>query len=316
MVDLKRESLCQAYGQTLVELGAREPRLVVLDADLSNASQTSLFGRAFPERFFNVGIMESTMITIASGFALSGRVAFASTSCVFAAGQSYHMIRESVCRHRANVKIVATHPSLFAGSNSGPPPMLEDIGLMRGLPGMTVVVPADPITTRTVTNEVAEFRGPVYVRLTQENLPPVTEGKFQLGHANELRSGSDLTLVACGAMVVRALEVADELRRVGVGARVLDFASIKPFDAPSLLRAARETGAILTMEEHSTLTGLGALVASTTSENYPVPVRRVGVPDVFGGSGTPQQPLNSYGLSRERVVDEAWELLQLRGKVS
>ncbi|MFZ1023936.1 MAG: transketolase family protein [Thermoplasmata archaeon] len=315
MTERKKESLRDAYGKALVELGARDPDLVVLDADLSGSTRTVYFGKEYPERFFNVGVMEPTMITIASGLALSGRTAFASTCAVFAAGHAYNMVRQSVCYNHANVKIVATHAGLLVGPDGGTHQMLEDLGLMRGLPGMTVIVPADAPTTRTVTHAITEFRGPAYVRLTRENLPTISEGNFRLGQANELRSGTDLTLVACGAMVFRALEVAEELHRVGVEARVLDFASIKPFDAKSLLRAARETGALLTMEEHTTLTGLGALVASTTSENYPVPVRRVGVPDVFGESGDPWALFDHYGLSKERVMDEAWELLQLRGKV-
>jgi transketolase len=315
MTEQKKESLRDAYGKALLELGARDPELVVLDADLSGSTRTLFFGKEYPERFFNVGVMEPTMITIASGLALSGRTVFASTFAVFAAGHSYNMIRQSVCYNHANVKIVATHAGLLVGPDGGTHQMLEDLGLMRGLPGMTVIVPADAPTTRTVTEAITDFRGPAYVRLSRENLPTISEGSFRVGQANELRSGTDLTLVACGALVFRALEVAEELHRVGVEARVLDFASIKPFDAKSLLRAARETGALLTMEEHTTLTGLGALVASTTSENYPVPVRRVGVPDVFGESGDPWAVFDQYGLSKERVMDEAWELLQLRGKV-
>jgi transketolase len=180
---------------------------------------------------------------------------------------------------------------------------------------MTVIVPADAPTTRAATFAVAERDGPAYVRLTRENLPTVTDGSFQIGKAAELRSGSDLTIVAVGALVARALEVAEELAKVGVSTRVLDFASVKPFDEPALLRAARETGALLVLEEHSVLTGVGALVASTTSENYPVPVRRVGVPDVFGESGEPWALLDRYGMSKERIRNEAWELLRLRGKV-
>jgi transketolase len=180
---------------------------------------------------------------------------------------------------------------------------------------MTVIVPSDAPTTRAATFAVADRAGPAYVRLTRENLPVVTDGSFAIGRAAELRSGSDLTIVAIGALVARALEVAEELSRVGLSVRVLDFASVKPFDEPALLRAARDTGAILVLEEHSVLTGVGALVAATTSENYPVPVRRVGVPDVFGESGDPWALLDRYGMSKERIREEAWELLQLRGKV-
>ncbi len=310
-----KESLRDAYGQTLAELGALDPRMVVLDADLSGSTRTALFGQKFPERFFNVGVMEPTMMTIAAGLALGGRTVFASTFAVFAAGQAYNTVRQSICYNHANVKIVATHGGLLVGGDGGTHQMVEDIGLMRGLPGMTVVVPADAPTTRAAVRAVAERDGPAYLRLPRENLPVVTDGSFKIGVAAELRSGADLTIVAVGALVARALEVAEELSHVGVSTRVLDLASVKPFDAPALLRAARETGALLVLEEHSVLTGVGALVAATTAENYPVPVRRVGVPDVFGESGEPWALLDRYGMSKERIREEAWELLRLRGKV-
>ena len=315
MADRKSESLRDAYGKALLEIGDRDPNVVVLDADLSGSTRTAIFGQRHPDRFFNVGVMEATMMTMAAGLALSGRTVFASTFAIFAAGQSYNMVRQSICYNHANVKIVATHGGLLVGGDGGTHQMLEDIALMRGLPGMTVVVPADAPTTRSATFAVTEFDGPAYVRLTRENLPTVSDGTFVLGRANELRSGADLTIVAVGAMVARALDVAEELHRVGVEARVLDLASVKPFDEKAVLRAARETGAILTLEEHTVLTGIGALVSAATSENYPVPVRRLGVPDVFGESGEPWGLLDRYGLSRERALEEAWDLLRLRGKV-
>ena len=316
MSEVKKESLRDAYGKALLELGGRDPKLVVLDADLSGSTRTALFGKQYPQRFFNVGVMEPTMISIAAGLALGGRTAFASTFAVFAAGHAYNMVRQSVCYNRANVKIVATHGGLLVGGDGGTHQMLEDIGLMRGLPGMTVIVPADAPTTRSSIFAITEFDGPAYVRLTRENLPTVTDGDFALGRANELRAGTDMTIVAVGALLARALDVAEELHRVGVEVRVLDFASIKPCDEKALLRAARETGGILTMEEHSVMTGLGALVASTTAENYPVPVRRIGVPDLFGESGDPWLLMDRYGLSKQRALDEAWELLKMRGRVS
>ncbi len=309
------ESLRDAYGQTLVELGERDPNLVALDADLSGSTRTVLFGRKFPERFFNVGVMEPSMMTIASGLALGGRTVFASTFAVFAAGQAYNAVRQSICYNRANVKIVATHGGLLVGADGGTHQIIEDIGLMQGLPGMTVIVPADAPTTRAAVRAVAERSGPAYLRLTRENLPVVTDGTFRLGTAAELRAGNDLTIIAVGALVARALEVAEELGEVGISTRVLDLASVKPFDAPTVLRAARETGAILVLEEHTVVTGVGALVASVTSENYPVPVHRVGVPDVFGESGEPWALLDRFGLSKERIRSEAWELLRIRGKV-
>ena len=317
MPEAKRsESLRDAYGQELAQLGTEDPNLVVLDADLSGSTRTQVFGKKFPERFFNVGVMEPTMVTMASGLALSGRTVFASTFAVFAAGQAYNMVRQAVCYNQANVKIVATHGGLLVGGDGGTHQMLEDIALMRSLPGMTVIVPADAPSTRAATRAVTKFDGPAYIRLTRENLPTVTDGSFAVGKAAELRPGGDLTLVAVGALVARALDVAEELHKVGVEARVLDLASIKPFDAPALLKAARETGAILTLEEHSVLTGLGALVASAVAANYPVPVRSLGVPDLFGESGDPWLLMDRFGLSKERALEEAWELLRGRGKVN
>jgi transketolase len=310
----KPESLRDAYGTALLELGERDPTLVVFDADLSGSTRTVLFGQKFPQRFFDVGVMETTMMSMAAGMSLAGRTVFASTFAVFAAGQAYNFVRQSICYHHANVKIVATHAGLLVGADGGTHQMVEDIGLMRGLPGMAVIVPADAPTTRTATFAVHDRPGPAYVRLSREDLPTVTDGSFAIGKAAELRPGTDLTIVAIGALVARGLEVAEELAAVGISTRVLDFASVKPFDEPALLRAARDTGAILVLEEHSVLTGVGALVASTTGENYPVPVRRVGVPDVFGESGDPWALLDRYGMSKERIRDEAWELLRLRGK--
>lgn len=310
-----RESLQDAYGKALSELGGQDPKMVVLDADLSNTTGTALFSRRFPDRFFNVGVMEPTMITIAAGLALEGRTVFASTLAVLAAGHSYNMIRQSVCYNRANVKIVATHGGLLAGPDGGTHQMLEDIGLMRGLPGMTVVVPADAPTTRSAIFALAAAHGPAYVRLARDSLPTVTDGSFEIGRAAELRAGSDLTIVAIGAMVARALRVAEELHRVGIETRVLDAASVKPFDEAAVLRAARDTGAVLVLEEHTVETGIGSLIAATTAENYPVPVRRVGVPDVFGESGEGWELMDRFGLSEGRILEEAWELLRARGKV-
>lgn len=311
-----RASPRDAYGQALVELGERDPRLVVLDADLSGATHTAAFGQKFPERFFDVGVIDQSMMSIAAGLALDGRTVFASTYAVFAAGEAYNFVRQSICYNRANVKIGATHAGLLAGADGGTIQMVEDLGLMRGLPGMIVAVPADGPSARAATCAIAERAGPAYLRLSSEPLPTVTEGTFSVGRAPELRAGSDLTIVAVGALVARALEVAEDLARVGLSTRVLDFASVKPFDEPALLRAARDTGAILVLEEHSVLTGVGALVAATTAENYPVPVRRVGLPDVFGESGEPWALLDRYGMSTERIRDEAWELLKSRGKVT
>lgn len=311
----RRASLLEAFGNALVELGARDPRLVVFDAGGAEDARTTLFGHRFPDRFFDVGAMSGSMVAMATGAALGGRTVFGCAPAVFAAGATYTAVRESIGYQHANVKLIAAHAGLRAAG--GPThPMLEDIGVMRGLPGMTVVVPADAPTVRAATFAIAERAGPAYLRLSGERLPIVTDGTFVLGRAQELREGSDLTIVAVGALVGPALELATELARIGISVRVLDFASVKPFDVPALLRAARDTGAILVLEEHSIHTGVGALVTSTTSENYPVPVRRIGIPDVFVEPDVRLTGLARYGISSERLRDEAWELLKSRGKVT
>ncbi len=311
----KPESLRDAYEHALVELGEKDSRLVVLDAEPSGIARTSLFGARFPDRFFAVGGTEGSAMAIAAGLALGGRTAFATSLAAVVVGPAYPLVRRSISAPRARVKIIATHGGLSIGPDGGTPPMVEDIGIMRGLPGMTVIVPADAPTARAATYAVAEREGPAYVRLAAEDLPTLTDEPFAIGRARELRAGTDLTVVGVGSLLVRGLEVAEELARVGLAARVLDLASVKPFDEPALLRAARDTGAILVLEEHSVLTGVGSLVAATTSENYPVPVRRVGVPDVFGAGGDAATRLDRYAMSKERIVEEAWELLRLRGKV-
>jgi transketolase len=309
------ENLADAYATTLGELGAADPKIAVFDAGGSQARGGNPFREKFPDRFFAVDDADESWMARASEMALAGRTVFASTLADRAAGTLYPSVRHGVCYSGASVKIAATHASFRDGGERGGHPMFEDIGLMRALPGMTVVVPADAPSTRTATRAVAARPGPAYLRLAAGPLPTVTEGSFAIGKATELRGGSDLTIVALGTFVARALTLAAELGQVGVSARVLDFASVKPFDEPALLRAARDTGAILVLEEHSVLTGVGARGAATTSENNPVPVRRVGMPDLLGEVGEPEALRDRYGMSAERIRDEAWELLRLRGKV-
>ncbi len=311
----RKESLRDAYGETLVSLGEADANLVVLDAGPAGFAYTRAFGARFPDRAFVVDPTGPIMMARAAELSLSNRTVFANTYAVLAAGPAYDPVRRSICPVRANVKIVATHGPPDVDADGGTPLMMEDLGLMRGLPGMTVIVPGDAPTTRSVVRAVAGFHGPAYVRLAREDLPTVSDGTFALGRANELRGGSDLTIIAIGTLLARAVAVADELGRVGISVRVLDLASVKPVDIAGIVRAARDTGAILVLEEHTVETGIGALVAATTSENYPVPVRRVGVPDVFAESGETEAILDRLGLSTSRIMDEAWELLELRGKV-
>jgi transketolase len=310
------EDLWAAYEATLVELGALDPEIRVMAPEPSERSGEDRFRGRYPERFIPAPSAAPEAIATAAREAKKGRGVFLRTSAGLAVGSAYGEIRESLCQARANVRIFADDGGSTAEGEAPSPPFLEDLGMMRGLPGMTVIVPADAPSTRGVTRALHGHPGPAYVRLARARQPVVTDGTFQIGRAGELRAGSDLAVVALGTMVGRALDLAEDLTQVGVSTRVLDFASVKPFDEPALLRAARDTGAILVLEEHSVLTGVGALVAVTTAENYPVPVRRVGIPDLFVESGDDREKLERYGFGPERIRDEAWELLRLRGKVS
>lgn len=308
-------SLTEASGAALGELGERDRTMAVVEAHRPGELTAEEFARLHPSRYVSVGPMAPAAVSIAAGIALTGRVTYLSTSTALAAGVGYDALRQAVCRFRADVKLLTTHSELGVDAHRWTHPTLEDVGLLRSLPGMAVVVPADAPTARAATLGLHDHPGPTYLRLARGLHPIVTQGAFTLGRAAELRPGSDLTIVAVGTLVTRGLDVAEELARVGVSTRVLDFASVKPFDEPAVLRAARDTGALLVLEEHSVLTGVGALVASTTAENYPVPVRRVGVPDVLGEAGASEELLDRYGLSTERIREEAWELLRARGKV-
>jgi transketolase len=309
------ESLLESSGRALAALGARDPKLLVLDAESPAGAGSAEFRTRFPDRYATFDPAAREIGTESARRSAEGRTVFACGLAAVAMGPAYASVRRAIGRPRANVKIVASHGSLLDSGDTAAPPMLEDIGLMRGLPGMAVVVPADAPSAESATLALAELEGPAYLRLTRQRLLQVTDGSMRLGRAPTLRDGGDLTIVSVGAMVARSLELARDLAKVGVSARVLDLASVKPFDEAALLRAARDTGAILVAEEHTVLTGVGALVASVTAENYPVPVRRVGVPDLFGESAGSGPAPEEYGLSLARMTEEAWELLRLRGKV-
>ncbi|MCI4372591.1 MAG: transketolase family protein [Thermoplasmata archaeon] len=309
----RSESLWRAYQTALVELGEKDPSTIVLGPEKSGTSGSPLFRDRFPERFFSCPLGDPSTISLAAGLTHEGHSVYVHSTASHVAGEAYTAVRTALCIPRANVKLVAGDGDPRAG---GPPEahsFPEDVGILRGLPGLTVLVPADGPSARGAILAVHAQEGPAYLRLARGDQPVVTDGSFQIGRAAELRAGGDLTIVAVGPLVARALDVAEALSKVGVATRVLDFASVKPFDEPALLRAARDTGAILVLEEHTVLTGIGALVASTTSENYPVPVRRIGVADVY--LPTPESS-ERYALGIERIRDEAWELLQLRGKVT
>jgi len=307
---MKKIATREAYGEALVELGRENPDVVVLDADLAKSTKTFDFGRHFPERFFDMGIAEQNMIGTAAGLAAAGKIPFCSSFAIFATGRAFEQIRNSVAYPRLNVKIAASHAGITVGEDGGSHQSVEDIALMRALPGMTVIVPADAVETRAAVRAAVQIPGPVYIRLGRPGVPVLhgDDFQFQPGRAVMLRDGGDATIIAAGIMVAAALEAAQALAAEGMAVRVLDMHTIKPLDEEAVRRAARETGVIVTAEEHSIIGGLGGAVAETVCACCPVPVHRVGLPDVFGESGKPAELLERFGLTAARlaaVVKEA-----------
>ena len=309
------EALRSAYGETLVALGRENPDIVVLDCDLSSSTQTALFGKAFPDRFFNMGIAEQNMMGVAAGLAASGKIPFASSFAMFATGRPWEQIRQSVALGRQNVKIVATHAGVTTGEDGASHQCLEDIALMRILPHMTVIVPADSVETRQVIRKVAEHRGPCYVRLTRSKFPNVLDPdayRFEIGRSRVVRDGKDLTIIACGLMVAHSLRAAAQLAREGIEARVVNLSTVKPIDRELVMQCADETGRILTVEEHFVAGGMGSAVAEVVVEARPVPMRIHGVRDRFGISGTSEELLRHFALTPEHIAQEARQLLKRR----
>uniref|UniRef100_UPI004025DB10 transketolase family protein n=2 Tax=Candidatus Scatomorpha intestinigallinarum TaxID=2840923 RepID=UPI004025DB10 len=305
-----------AYGEMLVELADKYPELVVLDADLAGATMTKGFAQACPDRFFDMGIAEANMIGVAAGLAACGKKPFANSFAMFTAGRAYEQVRNSVAYPDLNVKCVGSHGGISVGEDGATHQCIEDLALMSAIPGMLVLNPCDAHEMRQAVQALIEYKGPAYLRLGRMAVETVTDSvpgyKFELGRAAALREGSDLTICATGLMVQRALAAAELLAGEGVSARVLDFHTIKPLDGEALLAAARETGCIVTTEEHSIVGGLGAAVASFLAERCPVPVLRHGVRDVFGRSGKAEQVLEAYGLTPAGIVETARAALELK----
>lgn len=305
-----------AYGEMLVELADKYPELVVLDADLAGATMTKGFAQACPDRFFDMGIAEANMIGVAAGLAACGKKPFANSFAMFTAGRAYEQVRNSVAYPGLNVKCVGSHGGISVGEDGATHQCIEDLALMSDIPGMLVLNPCDAHEMRQAVQALIEYKGPAYLRLGRMAVETVTDSvpgyKFELGRAAALREGSDLTICATGLMVQRALAAAELLAGEGVSARVLDFHTIKPLDGEALLAAARETGCIVTTEEHSIVGGLGAAVASFLAERCPVPVLRHGVRDVFGRSGKAEQVLEAYGLTPAGIVETARAALELK----
>jgi len=300
-----------AYGETLAELGAENDSIVALDADLSGSTKTGVFGKKFPARFFNMGIAEANMIGTAAGLAAVGKIPFVSTFAIFAAGRGWEQIRQSVAYPKANVKIVATHGGVTVGEDGGSHQSVEDIAIMRAIPNMTVIVPADGEETKGAIRAAAAYKGPVYVRLGRNKVANVFEAghSFEIGKGNQVAEGSDLTFVTTGLMTAQALIASEKLKAEGISARVVHIGTIKPLDRELVLKAARETGAIITAEEHSVVGGLGGAVAELLSEECPTLLKRVGIYDRFGTSGKSDELLKYFGLNAETLMEEARELV-------
>ena len=295
----------EAYGKALVEL-ADKYDYVVLDADLAEATKTVMFKKAYPDRFFDCGIAEGNMISVAAGLAAAGKMAFASSFAMFAAGRAFEQVRNSIGYPHLNVKIGATHAGITVGEDGATHQCLEDIALMRTIPGMTVINPADAVEAKAAVEAAMQTYGPFYLRFGRFACPVVTEGhKFEVGKGMQLRDGKDVTIVATGYMVHLALEAAEMLAEDGIDARVINIHTVKPLDKEIIVKAAEETGAIVTAEEHNIIGGLGSAVAEAVCEGCPVPVIRVGVEDRFGKSGKVPPLLEEFGLTSANIAAKA-----------
>ena len=300
-----------SYGKALVELGAENPDIVVLDADLSGSTQTKKFADVYPDRFFNAGIAEANMMGMAAGLAVSGKTVFASSFAMFASGRAYEIIRNSIAYTGANVKICATHAGVTVGEDGASHQCVEDLSLMRTIPGMTVLNPADDVSARALIKAAAAYKGPVYIRLGRAAVPVIyEEGKtFEIGKALRVREGKDAAILATGIMVDQALQAAEMLAAEGIECRVVDVHTIKPLDKDEVVAAAKDCGCIVTAEEHSVIGGLGSAVAETVCKEAPCRMAMVGVQDVFGQSGKPGELMEQYGLTAENIAAAVKKLL-------
>lgn len=309
---MSKKATREALGATLVELANEGVDVVAVEADLSKSTTTNKLADAYPDRFFNVGIAEANMIGVAAGLAVAGKVPFTGSFAVFAAGRAYDQVRNTICYSGLNVKLTPTHAGITVGPDGGSHQMIEDLALMRVLPGMRVLVPADFNAAKAAIRCAATTPGPFYVRLGRATLPEVyADGvEWELGRAKVLRTGGDVTLVACGVMVVEALAAADILADAGISAEVIDAATIKPIDAETIIGSARKTGAVVSCEEHSIIGGLGSAVAEVLGEGAPTPLKRIGVRDVFGTSGDPDELMVHFGLAAADIASAATALVR------
>lgn len=308
----KRIATRESYGKALAELGEKYD-IVVLDADLSKSTKTETFKKKFPERFINMGIAEQNMMSTAAGIASCGKIVFASSFAMFAAGRAFEQIRNSICYPNLNVKIGATHAGISVGEDGATHQCLEDIGIMRTIPNMVIINPADDVEARAAVEAAVKHNGPVYLRFGRLGVPVIFDEetyKFEIGKGIQLKDGKDVTIIATGLMVEKALTAAQVLEEKGIDARVINIHTIKPIDRDIIEKAAKETGAVVTCEEHNIIGGLGSAVAEVIAETHPVALERVGVCDKFGKSGEPNALLEEYGLTAENIAEKAMKAIK------
>ena len=316
MSDVKMKPTRDGSGEALLELGKKNKNVLVLSADLTDSTRAGWFKKEFPERFISFGVAEQDMIGAAAGLALSGKIPFACTFGVFASGRAWDQVRVSVAYMNLNVKIIGTHGGITVGEDGATHQALDEIALMRILPNMTVIVPCDAIEAYKATMIAAEHQGPVYIRLGRNAAPIITkkEDPFEIGKAVTLREGNDVTIIGCGHSLYEALKAADALKKKGISARVINLHTPKPLDKKTLLKAAKDTGAFVTIEEHSTAGGMGSAVAEFIVENCPVPIKMLGIKDSFGESGEPLELLKYFNLMTEDVIKATEEVLKMKKK--
>jgi transketolase len=309
---MPKVSLRKTYGQTLLDLGRKDKDIVVMDADLAKSTQTIVFGKEIAERFIDVGLSEQDMISMAAGLSLTGKTVFASSFCVFLVGRVYDQVRQSVCYNNANVKLIGTHSGLGVGEDGSTHQSLEDIALMRPLPNINIIVPADAIETARVIEYVSHHHGPYFVRLTRSNLDQIYDENysFELGKASILRKGQDISVFAIGAMVEKALEAAELLEKESISTAVINMSTLKPLDKQTILDMARTTRAVISIEDHSVYGGLGSAIAECLSQNHPTKMKIMGIDNKFGRSGSPDELYTHYGLSAKNIVTEAKNILK------
>lgn len=306
-MDINRKIATRAsYGEALAELGSENKNVVVLDADLSGATKTSVFAKKFPDRFFDVGIAEQDLMGTATGMATFGKIPYVSTFAVFAAGRAYDQVRNTIVHTNSNVKICATHAGITVGEDGATHQMLEDIGMMKAIPNMTVICPSDDTQTKWIIKEISKIDGPVYVRLSRLATPVIYEedNQFEIGKGVQIGNGTDATIIAAGVTVAEALKAQEILKGKGIDVRVVDMHTIKPIDKELIIKCAKETKRIITIEDHSTIGGLGSSVCDVLSENYPTKVEKMGINDKFGESGKAEELMRFYGIDAQAIVEK------------